>query len=263
MKVTKAAPDNTAKPVSTEAFASTPRSESLQIRLGTEVIASQGSIGRSLQEAEKDFLTVAFKIDSLPTALPLVREFMKRLEESLEKLLHIPSQSDSCFSAEDKAQIQDFARQLQKRYAELENTPKIVPVKEKAEATDSIEEVNERFESLYTDGKREEAMEYLDKINVDYDEGIFILRAVEDNDVKLVKLLLEKKPQLGVFDAFEQAAYLGHIESTELLLNYLINELKEDIRPIRRTEAYDHSEEVKNLIDKFIEETYGRVTHIA
>jgi hypothetical protein len=256
--------ENTAKLVFPEVSAATPQPDSLQIRLGeTEVIARQGSIGHSLQEAEKNCVTMTFKLNSLPTALPLALAFMRKMEESLERPLPIPSQSRSYFSAEDEVRIRDFALQLQARFAELKNTQKIVLTEEKAEATESIEDVNEYFESLYTDGKRTEAMKYFDKINVDYDEGIFLLRAAEDNDVELVEFLLEKKPQLGVFDALEQAAYFGHIKSTELLLNYLIKELKEDIRPIRRTEAYDHREEVKNLLDKVIEETYAKSTHIA
>jgi len=263
MKITKT-PDNTAKPVSTETSASTPQPESLQIRLReTEITATQGIIGRSLQEAEGNYFTMTFRLNNFSTALPVAIEFMRKFEAILESQLHRTSPSSSHLSAEDEAQIRDFALQFQERFAELKNTQKIVPTKEKAEATESIEDVNERFESLYTDDKRTEAMEYFDKINVDYDNGIFLLRAAEDNDVALVKLLLEKKPQLGVFDALEQAAYFGHIKSIKLLLNYLIKELKEDIRPIRRTEAYDHREEVKNLLDKVIEETYAKSTHVA
>jgi hypothetical protein len=260
MKVTKT-PDNTAKLASTEALAVTPQPAPLQIRLGeTEVIASQG-IGHSLQEAQKNCFTMTFKLTSLPADLFVASEFMRKLAENLESSWRVPSQSRSCFSAEEEVRIRDFALQL-KPCSELKNTP-IVPAEEKVEATESIEDVNERFESLYTVGKRKAAMEYLDQINVDYDEGIFILRAAEDNDSELVQLLLEKKPQLGVFDAFEQAAHLGHVKSTQLLLEYLIKELKEDIRPIKRTTAYDNYDEIKRLLDNVIKETYAQSTHIA
>lgn len=98
------------------------------------------------------------------------------------------------------------------------------------------------LENLYRAGQKDEARKYIaahiEQIDVNYDEGILLLRAAEINDPVALKLLLSKSPDPDwVFSAFEEAAYSGYAEYTATLINYLTAK-GVDLREIKTKSAH-------------------------
>jgi hypothetical protein len=83
---------------------------------------------------------------------------------------------------------------------------------------------SEKFIEKYNYGERDKAMSYLDRsdidIDVNYDEGSFLVQAVQEDDVELLEKLFEKGAMLGLTRALEWAAYNGHISCMELLIRH-------------------------------------------
>jgi ankyrin repeat protein len=118
---------------------------------------------------------------------------------------------------------------------------------------------SEQFEMLLSDNQSEEAIKYLqankDRIDVNFDGGLPILRAVENKDLTMVKLLLEQGADVNLFDALEMAAYQGDAQCAEILIDHLPS--NEDVREIRTSTAYTNYPHIKALIDHKIQAKYG------
>jgi hypothetical protein len=104
------------------------------------------------------------------------------------------------------------------------------------------------------------ASEHIDKIDVNYQEGILLLRVAESGNLKLIELLLKELDKIKselLLEALQEAAYQGHEAATELLFDYFIKKhgnseevLKKLEYEIKLTETYDHYKPIKELFDR-------------
>jgi hypothetical protein len=61
----------------------------------------------------------------------------------------------------------------------------------------------------------------LSQIDIDYEDGFFILEAAKKDEVALIKFLLNQGASTGLLEALGVAAHSGQVESTKLLMGSL------------------------------------------
>jgi glutaredoxin-related protein len=115
---------------------------------------------------------------------------------------------------------------------------------------------SEEFEHLYSYDDRNKALAFMEQhgkdIDPNYDEGILLQRATENEDVKMLSILLAKEPNTDwAFGAFEQAAYSGYEQCTEMLMKYLMKK-GVDLKEIKISTAYNNHGNIKKMIDNAI-----------
>ncbi|AHC54986.1 hypothetical protein D1R32_gp269 [Tunisvirus fontaine2] len=77
----------------------------------------------------------------------------------------------------------------------------------------------EKFVSEYLHGDREEAIEYIEILNPDYDKGYLLIVVIREGDVESLQKLLEKRPKRKYLtSALSTAALYKDEECTKLLM---------------------------------------------
>jgi hypothetical protein len=102
---------------------------------------------------------------------------------------------------------------------------------------------NEKFKEEYIFGDKEKAREYLDRIDVDYDEGYFLIKAAQKGDVEVLRALLEREARVGLDDALGAAAREGDIECAKVLI-----QAGADPKSFIGTDVYAFIERAEKLI---------------
>ena len=202
--------------------------------------------------------------ESLTSALENLKSLCARLESQLitnATLLRIDKKHAPNIAAEQSAILCRKIGNLKLTVEETTKAASSLSEKLGEKEADITEEAdpNEQFEDYYNAGDINAAMQYIDKIDVNYDEGLFILRAAQKNDVDMIKLLRSKGANVKLNDALRAAAHKGHQEATRLLFGYLIEEGKAPnkiLAKIKTTTAYNNSRHIKEFFDNLIEE-YG------
>ena len=110
---------------------------------------------------------------------------------------------------------------------------------------------NEIFKEEYFFGDKEIAEEYFDRIDPNYDDGYFVIKAVQRGDIKLLKRLLQNNEvhtsTLQV--ALVAAASEEYAESAALLVKHSFNP-----RKLKETSAYINHDYIKKIVDAKIKE---------
>lgn len=99
-------------------------------------------------------------------------------------------------------------------------------------------EINEKFLQAYVLESREKAIkDYLENsdvdIDVNYKEGLFLIKAAQAGDVKALELLIEKGANVGLVEALSYAADYKHMDCVEFLLRKGV-----DPNALKGTETY-------------------------
>lgn len=240
-------PGNTTAPLFLESPPLTSQTTSVHIKLGNKgVIGKKEEIKQYLQGQSDTCKLITLQLINL-------RHVMSNYQiSSVEPAISSPSPlTEEAFPSED---MEDIIKYFEKLFIAGDKNEASSPIGE-APSSEDDEDFNERFENLYIAGDKKGAMEYFDKIDVNYDDGIFILRAAEEGDDQLVSHLLEKGAKAGIFDAFAQAAHRGKQEATRTLIRHLMAQ-GEDVDQVKTTTAYDNYGYIKELIDEEISRWY-------
>jgi len=197
---------------------------------------AETSTGKEIITAAKTFSSVADRIiESLLAASASERGKMQALSSALPKTVETPTEEQS--------------EGLNKQLNEAKARPQV--------------DYNTQLQEYLDDEELEKALDYasqhIDKIDVNYQEGILLLRAAEYGNPKLIELLLRKldkvEPEI-LLEALREAAHSGHEAATKLLFDCFINkqgkcaeEVKNLEREIKLTTAYDNYSHIKVLFD--------------
>jgi hypothetical protein len=113
---------------------------------------------------------------------------------------------------------------------------------------------NEELETAF-----EYASQYIDKIDINYKEGILLLRAAEYGDSRLIVLLLKELDKVDsevLLEALKEAAHSGYAVATKLLFDCFINKQGKSVKEVKKLEqeikittAYDNFPSIKELFD--------------
>ena len=99
-----------------------------------------------------------------------------------------------------------IAARTQADYVNNSNHSPALKKEEKYQPQRSIEEYHADFTRAYLFGDRQEAIELLPFIEVNYDDGYFLVIAARKGDVEMLTALLEKGAKAGIQDALGAAA---------------------------------------------------------
>ncbi|BCS82674.1 hypothetical protein QLL95_gp0185 [Cotonvirus japonicus] len=83
--------------------------------------------------------------------------------------------------------------------------------------------INDKFEDLYNRRKFQKCSNLLSYIDVNYNDGLILLRVVQDNDIEMLQKLLDMKPTVDLTETLEIAMYNGNLEQVKLLISYGAN----------------------------------------
>lgn len=123
------------------------------------------------------------------------------------------------------------------------------------------EDPNEVLLHTYEQHGIKKACEYLKlhfkEIDINYQEGLLLLLVIEKEDKKMLEVLFKLRIKAGLESALEIAAYNGHLELAELLINY-----GADPRPVKRTTAYTNVPTMQAFLDRKIAEKYGAYAEV-
>lgn len=178
---------------------------------------------------------------------------------ALENLNHLTHLADNLITACGKSDLGKviITEQIFSRLKNEISSPTALKMAKEEPEVDH----NKQLKKYFNDGDTKAAIEYMEKhknsTDVNYEKGIFLLRAAEDNNTNMIDFLLKKGANVKVFDALAEAAHSGHKESTELLFNYLIGNNKSKyygnvdklIDKIKLSTAYDNHTYIKELFD--------------
>lgn len=92
---------------------------------------------------------------------------------------------------------------------------------------------SERFEFAYALGLKKEALCYIDRIDVNYDNGYLLILAAQKVDADMLARLLAKQPKVGLQAALTSAAIEHSSECLDILISY-----GADPRLLKGTTAY-------------------------
>jgi hypothetical protein len=97
----------------------------------------------------------------------------------------------------------------------------------------------EEFKKAFISGNKEKAKTYLNKIDVNYDEGYFLRRVAQEGDSDILIELLERGANVRLTDALKEAAHHGHIKCVEILIEHAEKHgnAKELVAPLEGTNA--------------------------
>jgi hypothetical protein len=88
--------------------------------------------------------------------------------------------------------------------------------------TQDIEEsIDEKFMKAYRAGDMETAKSYLEKINVNYKNGHFLINIIRKDDDQMLKIILDKGASVGLANALGTAACDRRMKCVKILINYL------------------------------------------
>jgi hypothetical protein len=145
----------------------------------------------------------------------------------------------------------------------------------KAEQLESEENYAEEFLSRYLkvedmsstyQTERESALNYLrthwDQIDVNYDEGLFIIYAAQNNDIEMVQLLLEHGINQSLLDALGQAGVRGYKEIAKILIEFLKKQGMSDFSHFRYTTAYTNHPETRALFNEELKKTHPHLVKL-
>ncbi|AGC02396.1 hypothetical protein H012_gp052 [Acanthamoeba polyphaga moumouvirus] len=78
--------------------------------------------------------------------------------------------------------------------------------------------INDKFYDLYSSSK--DVTIYLKYIDVNYDEGINILLACQNNDIEMLEKLLNLKPSIDLSDILASSLHKGNLDQVKMLMSY-------------------------------------------
>ena len=113
---------------------------------------------------------------------------------------------------------------------------------------------NEDFGDHYIYGRREKAIELLDYIDPNHDEGYFFIIAARNGDIDMLTALIEKGKEKdpdntinSIQEGLGTAAHKGYLDCVKLLI-----ENGADPKELIGTTAYNNHQHIKEYLDKII-----------
>ena len=148
-------------------------------------------------------------------------------------------------------QTNDFNKEyVQKILQEKIDTQNLLEIKDIVD----IQDPNEVFQHEYVFGDQEKAVELLDYIDPNYDEGYFFVIAARNGDVDMLTTLIEKGREKdpdnttnSIQEGLGTAAHSGHLNCVELLIEKGANP-----KELIGTTGYDNHQHIKEYLDKII-----------